>query len=91
MDSTTRTLEDYNIPVVGIIQIEENNISITVSLPTGHDKIYSIAKGNTIRDLKERISVGFHQPFFIFSYLYSLHLKTFVSFIMGIKSRIACL
>ena len=57
MDSATRTLEEYNIPVVGIIQIEENNISITVSLPTGHDKIYSIAKGNTIRDLKERISV----------------------------------
>ena len=58
MDSPILTLEGYNIPAVGIILIEENNLSLTVSLPTGHTKVYTIAKGNTIKDLKERISVG---------------------------------
>ncbi len=51
------SLEDYNLPPAAVILIEEKNLSLPVCLPTGNDKVYSISKSKTVRDLKERIAV----------------------------------
>lgn len=57
MDSPTQSLEEYDIPATGIIQIEEKNFTVTVVLPTGNEKLFNISKAKTIQDLKERIAV----------------------------------
>lgn len=59
LDLTSKTLEDYEISPSGVIIIEERNIDITVCLPTGNEKLFSLPKYKTISDLKERISVSF--------------------------------
>ena len=57
MDSSTWSLEEYDIPATGIIQIEEKNFTVTVVLPTGNEKPFNISKAKTVLDLKERIAV----------------------------------
>ena len=57
MDSSTQSLEEYDIPATGIIQIEEKNLTVTVVLPTGNEKLFNISKAKTVFDLKERIAV----------------------------------
>lgn len=58
MDSPTLSLEEYDIPATGIIQIEEKNFTVTVVLPTGNEKLFNISKAKTVLDLKERIAVS---------------------------------
>ena len=70
MDSATQSLEEYDIPATGIIQIEEKNFTVTVVLPTGNEKLFNISKAKTILDLKERIAVVSRVLFFL---VLSLH------------------
>ena len=57
LDFKGKTLEDYDIPFSGVIFIEDCNVDITVCLPTGNDKIFSLSKNKKVIDLKERIAV----------------------------------
>lgn len=52
------SLEGYDLPPAAVILIEEKNLSLPVCLPTGNDKVYSISKSKSVRDLKERIAVS---------------------------------
>ena len=53
----SKTLDDYNIPPSGLIVVKESMMELTVGLPTGNDKVYTILKSKRVVDLKERISV----------------------------------
>lgn len=57
LDVTSKTLEEYNIPPSGVIFVEESSVELTVGLPTGNEKVYSILKNKRVKDLKERIAV----------------------------------
>ena len=57
LDVTSKTLEEYNIPPSGVIVVEESSVELTVGLPTGNEKVYSILKNKRVKDLKERIAV----------------------------------
>ncbi|KAM7456685.1 hypothetical protein BLSTO_02556 [Blastocystis sp. subtype 1] len=58
LDLTTKTLDDYNIPPSGLILVVESMMELTVGLPTGNDKVYTILKSKRVVDLKERISAS---------------------------------
>ena len=65
IDVTSKTLEEYNIPPSGVIVVEESSIELTVGLPTGNEKVYSILKNKRVKDLKERVAVVSSLPFHI--------------------------
>lgn len=78
LDLSSKSIEEYDIAPSGVITIEESNIDITVCLPTGHEKIFSLPKHKKGIDLKDRLSVYFfvlhHVVLFVHRLQKSIHL-----------------
>ena len=58
LDFHSKCLDDYDILPSTVIQVMESNINLTICLPTGNDKVFSISKQKKVSDLKERLSVS---------------------------------
>ena len=79
LDFHSKCLDDYDILPSTVIQVMESNINLTICLPTGNDKVFSISKQKKVSDLKERLSVSsfqFHSllVFSLYCHSESLHL-----------------
>ena len=53
LDFHSKCLDDYDILPSTVIQVMESNINLTICLPTGNDKVFSISKQKKVSDLKE--------------------------------------
>ena len=70
LDDQSKRIDEYRISIADIIMVEICVVDITVNLPTGNEKKYTIYRNKTVADLKEQIAVSI---FFCSHLVFSLH------------------